>query len=232
MPLSKPNCLSFKPSLVDEKNFALFKPQFSPQMMKNELSNLSTKSLDLSSNSSIDSESDPNGYHNGFASAAVNECDSIDLRIDTKKNQDKPFSLFNSISKAVDIVDADHRKLVIVENEPVEFDRRSTGESCPGKNFENSPTRSPSVELSALRYYPSHSPGGASSDENFLNLTMAVGNEQSDRLVRRVAPSHHHSVVTIHHGHNFGKSMKDYSIESIISKKEQNAHLEPASHDY
>lgn len=235
MPLSKPNLrLPFKSGLVDENSFP-FKTQFNPTMalMKHELSNLSTKSLDLSSNSSVDSEPE----QMSFRSMRANQCDSIDLRIETKKNKDKPFSsLFGSMAAESTDVDPEQRKLVIVENDS-EMERQSTGDEQNGIGQTVAHQRSPSTDRSSLsypNYFQASSPGGAScssscSSDRSLKLTVAVGSEQSDALLlnRRMAPSQ--TVVTIHHGHPSKGPLKDYSIESIISKRahDQLPHFEP-----
>lgn len=230
--------MPYKANYVDEKSFPLFKPQFSPPM-KSELSNLSTKSLDLSSNSSVDSdqpELEPQRHsHHPFGSSrpSLADCDSIDLRIETKKNQDKPFAMFNSQSSSKSPeTDTEQRKLVIVENEEECERQGSTVEA------ENSMARSsPSLDkFSNLpMYYRSASPDGDSScssnSERSLKMTVAVGREESDGLVlNRIAPSH--TVVTIHHGgHHPGKAaaLKDYSINSIM--REQFGHqFESLSH--
>lgn len=186
--------------------------------MKQELSNLSTKSLDLSSNSSVDSEPE----QMGFRSMRPNQCDSIDLRIETKKNKDNPFSsLFGSMATESTDVDPEQRKLVIVENDS-EIERQSTGDEQNGQTVAHQ--RSPSTDRSSLSYpsyFQASSPGGAScssscSSDRSLKLTVAVGSEHSDALLlnRRMAPSH--TVVTIHPSKG---PLKDYSIESIISKR-------------
>lgn len=247
MPLQKPNCMPYTSNYVDEKSFPHFMPQFSPPMslnMKNELSNLSTKSLDLSSNSSVDSDLEPlshnSSHHHQFSSSrpSLADCDSIDLRIETKKNQDKPFAMFNSQSppKSPE-VDSEQRKLIIVENEDncERHDSTVEGDSSMARS---SPSLDKFSSLPSM-YYRSASPDGDSScssnSEGSLNLTVAVGSEESDGLVlNRIAPSH--TLVTIHHGghhhtHHPSKAaaLKDYSINSIM--REQFGHqFESLSH--
>ncbi len=298
---------------VDEKQspFSLFKPQFSPPppsltllSKSGELSNLSTKSLDLSSNSSsVDSSSggdleqpslmgtnnNGNGvYHpihhhrfehssraNFAAAAAAADCDSIDLRIETKKNQDRAMqpchfaNLFSgnghgsgsanssakspSSSKSEEEEEEEEEEkhhqqqqkpLVIAEN-----GNENELENQQLKRHSSTATRSPSGDhLSTLPglYFRSASPDGDSSSSSSsssnsscssngsshsnssLNLTVAVGSEESDRLVvDRIAPNGH-TVVTIHHGHqqyhhhhHQGKAaaLKDYSINSIMREQ-------------
>ncbi|KAJ6220260.1 hypothetical protein RDWZM_006072 [Blomia tropicalis] len=246
----KPNCLPYEPKLIDEKSFQSFyhNSSYSPTLpiFKNELSNLSTKSLDMSSNSSNDSQNElivnnnntnntiigNNGRYQSqqmTMAALSNNCDSIDLRIETKKQQDlkrsHSFSMFGSLPN--DDIESP-KKLIIIENESPETNveeqsLKSTNElEISGKNLNRTPTRSPSSDTTERQSPISsrlNSPGGVSCSSNRSSFSSHHSTDDSSNLTMNGNTDQGRSYSPImRHKH---KALKDYSIESIISKQDQ-----------